>query len=107
MVALKAQDADRVVAAPPASVTFYLVYGQDAGLVAERSARLAAALSDSADPFSLIRLDAATLTADPSRLADEAYAVSMFGGRRAIVVRDVGGRTLLADILAPLLRKPP
>lgn len=107
MVALKVQDADRVVASPPASVSLYLVYGPDGGLVAERVARLAEALSDPADPFSLIRLDAATLSSDPSRLADEAYAVSMFGGRRAIVIRDAGSRSSLAEVIAPLLKAPP
>ncbi len=107
MVALKAQEADRVIAAPPASVSLWLVYGPDSGLVAERAARLAAAYADPADPFSLIRLDAAALASDPSRLADEAYAISMFGGRRAIMVRDAGSRASLAEVFAPLLRNPP
>lgn len=107
MVAAKTQDADRIVASPPKGVAFYLVYGPDTGLVTERAARLAAATADPADPFSLIKLDAAQISADPSRLADEAYAVSMFGGRRAILVRDGGSRAALPGILTGMLKNPP
>lgn len=107
MVAAKAQDADRLVARPPAGVSCFLVYGPDAGLVAERADRLAAAAADPADPFSLIRLEAADIASDPNRLPDEAYAVSMFGGRRAILVRDAGSRSQVAGLVAPLLKAPP
>lgn len=107
MVAVKAQDADRVVARPPAEISFYLVYGPDAGLVAERAEKLATAAADPADPFSLIRIEAAQVASDPNRLPDEAYAVSMFGGRRAILVRDAGSRPSLAGILTPLIKSPP
>lgn len=106
MVAAKPQDADRIAAKPPAGVGFYLVYGPDTGSVSERAGRIARTLADESDPFSLIRLDAAQLSSDPSRLADEAYAVSMFGGRRAIWLKD-GGRANLAALLAPLLADPP
>jgi DNA polymerase-3 subunit delta len=107
MVAVNARDADRLVAEPPAGIGAYLVYGPDEGLVAERAARIAAATADPADPFSLIRMEAAAVSADPARLADEAYAVSMFGGRRAIHLRDAGSRAGIAAILAPLLASPP
>ncbi|WP_181703441.1 DNA polymerase III subunit delta [Chthonobacter albigriseus] len=107
MVAAKAQDADRIAARPPREIGFYLVYGPDSGSAAERAGRIAAASADPSDPFSLIRLDGAQLTSDPSRLADEAYAVSMFGGRRAILIRDAGGRSNLAAVIAPLIASPP
>ncbi len=107
MVALKSQDADRVVAKPPAGVTFYLVFGPDAGLVAERAQKIAAASIDPADPFSLIKLEAADIASDPNRLADEAYSISMFGGRRAIVIRDAGSRPTATSAVAPLFKSPP
>lgn len=107
MVAAKPQDADRIVAKPPAGVAFYLVYGPDSGLAAERAEKIAAASADPADPFSLLRFDAGQIVSDPSRLADEAYAVSMFGGRRAILVRDAGSRQQVAGLVAPLLKSPP
>jgi DNA polymerase-3 subunit delta len=107
MVAVKSQDADRLVAAPPPGAVAFLVFGPDSGLASERAARLVAAATDPSDPFSLVRMEAAAVTADPARLADEAYAVSMFGGRRAILIKDAGARASLADILAPLLKSPP
>lgn len=107
MVAPKAQDIDRIVARPPAGVGFYLVYGPDSGLVAERAAAIAAKSADAADPFSLIRLDAAQIAQDPSRLADEAYAVSMFGGRRAILIREAGSRPTVATAVTALMKTPP
>ncbi len=107
MVAAKAQDADRIVAKPPAGVAAYLVYGPDAGLVAERAEKIAAASADPSDPFSLLRFDAGQIASDPSRLADEAYAVSMFGGRRAILIRDAGSRQQIAGLVGPILKNPP
>jgi DNA polymerase-3 subunit delta len=107
MVAVKSQDADRLVANPPPGAAAFLVFGPDSGLASERAARIAAGAVDASDPFSLIRLDGAAVTADPARLADEAYSVSMFGGRRAILIRDAGSRAGLADILALLLKSPP
>lgn len=107
MVAVRGQDADRLAARPPEDGRFYLVYGPDGGLVAERARRIAAAFSEPADPFSLVRLEGPALSADPSRLADEAYAVSMFSRRRAILVRDVGGRGDLSGRFKALFDRPP
>jgi DNA polymerase-3 subunit delta len=106
MVAARAQEADRLVARPPQDVAFYLVYGPDTGLVSERAKAIAAAFSDPGDPFALVRIEASELTANPTRLADEAYAVSMFSSRRAILVRD-GGRADLAGRFRPLFKQPP
>lgn len=107
MAEAKAQDADRIVAKPPAGVCFFLCYGPDSGLAAERAARLAALFADPRDPFSLIKLDAAAIASDPNRLADEAYAVAMFGGKRAILVKDAGSRANMADVVAGLFKDPP
>lgn len=106
MVAARAQEADRLVARPPQDVAFYLVYGPDTGLVSERARAIAHAFSDPADPFALVRIEASELTANPTRLADEAYAVSMFSSRRAILVRD-GGRADLAGRFRALFKQPP
>ncbi len=106
MVAARPQEADRLVARPPRDVAFYLVYGPDTGLVSERARTIAAAFADPADPFALVRIEAGELTANPTRLADEAYALSMFSSRRAILLRD-GGRTDLAGRFKALFRQPP
>ena len=95
MVALKAGEVDRFVAKPPETVPLVLVFGPDVGLVSERAHALAAAASNGVDdPFSLVKLDAADLVGDPSRLIDEALTVPLFGGRRVVWVRDGGGKTI-------------
>ncbi len=82
-----------------------LVYGPDRGLVGERVARLIEAAGvDPADAFAVTRIDAALLEREPARLAEEAQAVSMFGGRRVVVVRDAGERSVRA--LGILLELP-
>ncbi len=45
---------------------------------------------DLADAFRVSELDDAALAADPARLADEAAAISMLGGRRVVRVRGAG-----------------
>jgi DNA polymerase-3 subunit delta len=108
MVAVKAQEADRFVARPPADARFVLVYGPDGGLVAERTAKLVKSFrADNDDPFAFVQLDAATIASDPNRLIDEALTISLFGGRRTILVRDGGSRPAVANALQTLLKSPP
>jgi DNA polymerase-3 subunit delta len=88
MVAVKAGDVEGALRRADPRSPVLLVYGPDAGLVAER-ARAAAerGVDDPADPFQLIRLEGDTIAADPARLADEAATIGLFGTRRAIWVR--------------------
>ena len=60
-------------------------------------ALLASAVDDPNDPFSMVRLDGDELSAEPSRLVDEAMTVPLFGGRRAIRVR-AGSRSFASGI---------
>ena len=84
MVALRGKDIDAFLARPDAGRPIILLYGPDAGLVRERAeALIASAVDDPNDPFSLVRLDGDELSAEPSRLVDEAMTIPMFGGRRA------------------------
>lgn len=64
-----------------------LLCGPNESGTAELARLAAAALGDPADPMALTDLDAATLVARPGRLADEAAAIAMFGGRQLIRVR--------------------
>jgi DNA polymerase-3 subunit delta len=67
-----------------------LIYGEDAGLVRERAEALArTVVDDLADPFRVADLAGDTLVDDPARLADEAAAMSLMGGRRVVRVRHV------------------
>jgi DNA polymerase-3 subunit delta len=88
LVALRGKEIDAFLARPDQGRPIILLYGPDAGLVRERAeALLASAVDDPNDPFSLVRLDGDELSAEPSRLVDEALTVPLFGGRRAIRVR--------------------
>lgn len=106
MVAVRAADAARRFRTPDALPPVILVHGPDHGLVAETAAALAAVSDAGGDGMGLVRLDASEVAADPGRIADEARAISMFGGRRTVWVREVGGKDLTST-LAPLLEDPP
>jgi len=98
MVALRGKEIDSFLARPDPGRPIILLYGPDAGLVRERAdALLKSAVDNVDDPFSLVRLDGDELSAEPSRLVDEALTVPLFGGRRAIRVR-AGSRSFASGI---------
>lgn len=80
---------DRFVANPGDGVRAVLVYGPDAGLVRERADLLMkSAVPDLSDPFLVAELNAESVARDPALLSDEAAAMALTGGRRAVRVRD-------------------
>ena len=82
--------ADRFCAAPDAGIRLILIYGANEGLVRARAeACVRAAAEDPDDPFRVASLDPAALRDEPGRLADEAAALSLTGGRRAVRLRGV------------------
>jgi DNA polymerase-3 subunit delta len=98
--------ADAFVKRPPRETRFFLVHGTDEGLIHERVKGLVdAALAGAADPLRLTRLDGEALARDPGALADEVYAISMFGGSRAVWI-EAQGRDLL-PALEPVFARPP
>jgi DNA polymerase III subunit delta len=107
MVQIKSAEIDRILTRPDPAVRLVLIYGVDEGLVAERTAAFVRAVTGATDdPFSLIRLEQSTIADDPGRLADEAHAVPLFGGRRAIAIRLAGAASILPALEA-LLAAPP
>lgn len=108
MTQLKANEIDHYLRKPDFGKIVHLVYGPDRGLAAERSAKLAKTSGvDLDDPFAAIKLDADSLNADPDRLMNEAYTVSMFGGARLIWLRGVSNNAALVKQLSQLLDNPP
>lgn len=88
---VKSQDADRFVERPPKHIVAALVYGPDQGLVRERTEALVkSVVPDLMDGFRVADLDETALASDGARLSDEAAAISMFGGRRVVRVRNAG-----------------
>jgi DNA polymerase-3 subunit delta len=100
MVAVKAADVDAFVARPDPARRVVLVFGPDSGLVSERVAAIVkASVDDPNDPFALARLDGEELTANPSRLVEEAQTIPLFGGRRAVWVK-AGSRNIAPAVEA-------
>ena len=103
---INARDADRFAASPPKGLRVALVFGPDAGLVQERAEKLLKSVTpDLTDPFNVADLSEAVLLADPARLADEAAAISMMGGRRVVRVR--GGGNNLTELFESFLEGSP
>ncbi|HEY4134765.1 MAG TPA: DNA polymerase III subunit delta [Alphaproteobacteria bacterium] len=80
--------ADGFARKPDAAVRAVLLYGPDSGLVRERAEALIKAVAGGLDdPFRTREISAAELKEDPALLRDEANALSLMGGRRAIRLR--------------------
>ena len=102
MVALKTADIEKFLARPDPARPVVLVFGPDAGLVSERvNALIKASVDDVNDPFSLVRLEAEELSANPARLVEEAQTIPLFGGRRAVWAK-AGSRNIAPAVEAVL-----
>ncbi len=102
MTAVKASDVDAFLARPDPARPVVLVFGPDAGLVSERvNALIKASVDDVNDPFSLVRLEAEELSANPARLVEEAQTIPLFGGRRAVWAK-AGSRNIAPAVEAVL-----
>jgi DNA polymerase III subunit delta len=98
--------ADAFVKRAPREMIFFLVHGNDEGLIRERARGIVNALLDGdADPLRLIRFDGDALAREPGSLAEEADAISMFGGSRVIWI-ELQARDI-APALEPLFKAPP
>jgi DNA polymerase-3 subunit delta len=98
--------ADAFVKRPPRDMRFLLVHGTDEGLIHERVKGLvSSALVGEADPLRLTRLEGDAVAREPGALADEVYAISMFGGSRAVWI-EAQARDL-SPALEPLFARPP
>lgn len=77
---------------PDSGVKAVLLYGPDAGLVAERGRQmLHATVDDLSDPFRFVQFAYDDICEDSARLADEINAMSLMGGRRFIRIVDASG----------------
>lgn len=108
MAQKKSHEVESWLKRPDRETVLVLVYGPDRGLVAERARKFA----DSTglpldDPFSVVKLDAASLERDAGRLLDEANAVAMFAAKRLLWIRGAGADKRLADEVKLLLASPP
>jgi DNA polymerase-3 subunit delta len=102
MTQLRGAEIDRFLASPNRPVV--LLFGPDSGGVGERADRIVKALVGD-DPLAVARFEEGEL-AETGQLADEAYAGSLFAGRRVIRIR-AGGNRSIAGGLKTILDKPP
>ncbi len=100
MVAVKGYQAEAFLKAVDRLPSAVLLYGMDAGLIAERAASLAKRLAQAHDG-EVLRLDDADLENDPDRLAVELLTLPMFGGRK--IVRAATGRRITTATLKPIV----
>ncbi len=108
MAQKKAHEVDGFLGRLQKQYPIILIYGPDKGLVSERAAAFAKLTGVKLDdPFSNIRLEASELDRDPTRLADEAHTISLFGGERLIWIRNVGNQKNLVDVIRQLVKAPP
>ncbi|WP_084174972.1 DNA polymerase III subunit delta [Afifella pfennigii] len=108
MVAIRPASVSGFLAAPPAELRLFLVYGSDQGAVSERAAALSTALS-AREPqgTTLIRIGSDELAGDPGRIADESNADLLFGGPPLIRLKLLDARHNAVGALRPLIEAPP
>lgn len=106
MATVRPGDVQQFIEGGGRAAPIVLVFGPDEGLVRTRIRSLAqAVLGVEHDQMLLVEFDADELNSDPSRLLDEANAISMFGGKRAIIIRHAG--KLSKATWQPVLEVPP
>ncbi len=77
--------------APDGTKKCILVFGNEPGAIHDHATRIVQALAGpDADSMNIVQISEDMLKTDPGRLADEAGAISMFGGQRIIWLRDPG-----------------
>ncbi len=102
MTAIKAHQAEQFLKAIDPRYRAILVYGSDAGLVAERARTAAQRLAASTQPpGEILRIEDADLEEQPDRLLVEAQTLPMFGGPKILHTR--ASRRVTAQVLTPLL----
>ncbi|SMF63852.1 DNA polymerase III subunit delta [Allosphingosinicella indica] len=77
----------------PAATRFFLFYGPDEAGSRALAKRIGAVMGADAERIDIAGTE---LKADPARLADEAAAISLFGGARYIIVEPAGEESLAA-----------
>jgi DNA polymerase-3 subunit delta len=107
MVAVKAHEADRFLAAPPETLRLFLVYGSDQGAITERARHLEQLALHRGGGDSVTRIGSDELSASPGRIADEVQSASLFGGEPVVTLRVSDGRHNVIGALQPVLEHPP
>ena len=104
MTAIKTQQAEHFLKTLDTRYRAILVYGTDAGVIAERARAAAKRLADASHPpGEILRIEDADLEADPDRFVVEAQTVPMFGGPKVVHTR--ASRRVNVQALTPMLEE--
>lgn len=104
MTAIKTQQAEQFLKTLDSRYRAILVYGTDAGVIAERARAAVHRLAEvSAPPGEILRIEDADLEVDPDRLLVETQTVPMFGGPKVVHTR--ASRRVNVQVLKPLLEE--
>ncbi|GAB5388080.1 MAG: DNA polymerase III subunit delta [Alphaproteobacteria bacterium] len=96
---------ERFCKSPDSGVRAVLLFGPDQGMIRERADQIGrTVVEDLQDPFNVVDLTPEDLSETPTRLMDEAAAISMMGGKRLLRMR--GGGDALAAAVTDLLDAP-
>lgn len=102
MVALKSSEIASFLKSPDRRIESILVFGTDAGQVAETARTIATRLAGAeTPPGEILRIEDVDLENDPDRLAVELKTMQMFGGPK--IVRTTASRRVTAASLGPLV----
>jgi DNA polymerase-3 subunit delta len=107
MVAVKPSDGDRYHTSPPEGIRLFLLYGNDAGGIAERARRVERTALHRGGGEAVLRFGSDEISSDPGRIADEAFSASLFGGEPVIALRVLDGRHNVMGALQSVLERPP
>lgn len=100
MAEIKSHEFEGLLRRKPLSHSLFVIYGPDRGLVSERAGEIAALSGvDLKDDFSVVRLEASSLAAQPGRIVEEMQSIGLFGGRRLIWVKGAMNEKPLIDAL--------
>jgi DNA polymerase-3 subunit delta len=107
MVAIGPRDAERFLASPPDGVRLFLIYGNDAGAITERARLVERIALKRGGGDQVLRFGSDEISANPGRIAEEAYSASLFGGEPVVSLRVLDGRHNVIGALQPLFDRPP
>lgn len=107
MAVIKTHEFEGLLRRKPLPYGIFVIYGPDRGLVSERAGEIASHSGvDLKDDFSVIRLDASDLSAQPGRIVEEMQSIGLFGGRRLVWVKGAMNEKPLIDALNILTSEP-
>ncbi len=105
MVAITHRDADRFISEFTQQIDVFVIFGTDAGLIAERTSGILKRIGlNPRNPDQVQKLDGDEIAANPGSLQEHSHAAGLFAEKRAIILR-TGSKQIIAP-LEVAIREP-